>query len=59
MYERKTEDEFEILGFYKHGWETVTTETTRKDAKENLKAYRINEPGIPFKIVKRRVPVNA
>jgi hypothetical protein len=59
MYKRKTEDEFEIHGFYKYGWECVTTETNRKDARENIKLYRENEPSIPFKIVKKRVPINA
>jgi len=58
-YVRKTEDEFEILGFYRHGWEVVTTETNRKDVREQLKCYRKNEPGIQFKSVKRRVPINA
>jgi hypothetical protein len=59
MYIRKTEDEFEILGYYAQGWELVTTETNRKDARDQLKCYRENEPGVPFKFVKKRVPINA
>lgn len=55
MYQRKTEDEYEIQGFYSYGWEVVTTETTRKEAKEQLKCYRENEAGTSFRIVKKRV----
>jgi hypothetical protein len=58
-YQRKTEDEFEILGFYTQGWELVTTETNRKDVRDQLKCYRENEPGVPFKWRKKRVPINA
>lgn len=56
-YVRKTRDEFEVQGNYGygHGFEMVTTEETRKDAKEQLKCYRENEPGIPFRIVRKRV----
>jgi len=56
-YKRKTEDEFEILGNYGQGFEVVTTETTRKLARDQIKTYRANEPSIAFKIVKRRVPI--
>jgi len=58
-YVRKTEDEFEILGDYGQGWELVTTETCRKDAREQIKLYRENEPGVPFTFKKRRVKINA
>lgn len=58
-YKRKTEDEFEIQGFYKHGWECVTTEVTRREARAQLKCYRANEPGVPFRLVSKRVPINA
>ena len=56
-YVRKTMDEFEIQGYYGHqyGFEMVTTEGTRKAAKEQVRCYRENEPGIPFRIVKNRV----
>lgn len=56
-YTRKTIDEYEIQGNYGYGqgFECVTTEETWKAAKEQLKCYRENEPGIPFKIVKKRV----
>lgn len=54
-YKRKTEDVYEIRGDYGHGFECVTTEETRKAAREQLKTYRDNEPGIAFKIVVKRV----
>ena len=56
-YTRKTADEFEVQGYYNGGWEMVTTEVTRKEARENLRAYRENESNTAFKIVKKRVPV--
>lgn len=60
-YKRKTEDEFEIQALYpkSSGWEMVTTETTRKLARDQIKCYRENEPGVPFRIVKKRVPITA
>lgn len=57
MYKRKTEDEWRIMGFYPDGWEELTTETTWKEAKANVKAYRENEPGTRFKVVKKRVKI--
>jgi DNA polymerase IIIc chi subunit len=43
-----------IQGVYDrhYGFETVTSEETLKEARERLKEYRKNEPGIPFRIVK-------
>lgn len=54
-YIRKTEDEYVILGNYGPGWEELCIETRFSDLKENMKLYRQNEPGIPFKWKKRRV----
>jgi hypothetical protein len=60
MYIRKTEDEFEIQSWSPQGgWELATTETSRKDAREQVKCYRENEPHIAHRIVKKRVPINA
>jgi hypothetical protein len=56
-YKRKTEDEFEIQGNYGQGWELATTEVKWRDAKEQKKCYQQNEPGIPFRIVHKRVPI--
>lgn len=54
-YIRKTKDEYQIQGNYGHGFEMVTAEDTYKEAKERLKEYRDNEPGIPFKTVCKRI----
>jgi hypothetical protein len=55
MYTRKTKDVWTLLGYYgpENGWEEVLTENTRKEAMEQLKTYRENEP-YSFKITKRR-----
>src|SRR5687767_8101318 len=47
-HKRKTKDEYEIQGNYGHGhgWECVTTEETRQAAKDQLRTYRENEPGV-------------
>jgi hypothetical protein len=60
-YKRKTVDEFQIHGNYGygHGFEEVTAESTRKEALDRLREYRENEPGIPFKLVTKRVPTSA
>lgn len=59
-YIRKTEDEYEIQGWYPpYGWECATTETNRKDAKAQLACYRTDEPGISHRIIKRHVKITA
>lgn len=60
-YKRKTRDEFDIEGDYGSGdgWEVVTCEERYKDARVALKEYRENEPGVPFRIRKHRVPIEA
>lgn len=55
MYTRKTEDEYQIQGYYSGQWEMVTTETTWSEAKQQLKCYRENETGTAFRIVKKRI----
>lgn len=52
--ERKTIDEFDIEGNYGQGYEIVTCEVNRRLARRQVKIYRENEPGVPFKIVHRR-----
>lgn len=54
-YTRKTKDEYQIHGNYGYGWEELTAEETYKEARAQLRCYNENEPGIPHKIVKRRV----
>jgi hypothetical protein len=44
--------DWDIQADYGHGFETVTTETTHKEALLRLKEYRGNEPGITFRIKK-------
>ena len=53
---RKTKDVYEVRGDYGygHGFEMVTTEETVGEARDRLREYRANEPGIPFKIKKVR-----
>lgn len=55
-YIRKTEDVFEIQGYYgaQYGYECVAAEGTRKEAREMLKCYRENEPNTSFRIIKKR-----
>lgn len=56
MRTRKTRDVYDVRGNYGygHGYETVTTEEDRVEAHARLREYRENEPGVPFRIVKRR-----
>ena len=53
-YQRKTRDLFDVEGFYSYGWEVVTCEETRSEARERLKEYRQNEPGNSFRIRRYR-----
>ena len=59
-YKRKTRDEYEVQQYYgdAYGWEVVCTETSEWDAVQTKKDYLNNEPFIPVRIVKRRVPIN-
>lgn len=57
MYQRKTTDEFTIQGNYGQGWEDVTAEDNRREARERLKEYRENEPQYPHRLITRRVKV--
>ena len=58
-YVRKTRDSYEVQGNYGYGdgFECVTAEDTRHEARERLKEYRANEPGVPFrlKVVREKV----
>jgi hypothetical protein len=56
-YKRKTRDEYEIQGDYGQGFECVTAEETWTGAREQLKCYRENEPGVAFRIKKVRVKI--
>lgn len=58
-YKRKTRDVFEIQGNYGfgHGWETVTAEESYREARDCLREYRDNEPGVPFRMKTVREPI--
>jgi len=43
-------DEYDIEGDYGFGWEMVTCEATFAEARERVREYRDNEPGIRFRI---------
>lgn len=54
MYKRKTIDLWDIIGDYSSGPEVLCTETSLKEAKVNLRAYRENCPEISYYCNKRR-----
>lgn len=56
-YQRKTEDEYTVQGNYSQGWEDLTTETTRTEARARLKEYREHEPQYQHRLIKRRVKI--
>lgn len=49
----KTELVYIVQGNYGHGWEDLTASTDYKEARDNLRDYRQNEPG-PHRLIKRR-----
>ena len=49
---------FVIQGHYGHGWEDLTEEDARPEAKEQLKCYNENEPEISHRIIKRKEEPN-
>jgi len=53
-YKRKTQDFFVIVSNYGHGWEDTTASECRRDAINDLKAYRINQPEYIHRLIKRR-----
>lgn len=56
MYERKTEDVYEIITDYGYGEEVETTERTLSDAKNQVRAYKDNARGLmSIRIRKKRV----
>ena len=57
-YIRKTEVEWTVET-YMGLWYSVHTAKTRADAKDALRDYRANQPGLRHRIVKRRVPITS
>lgn len=52
----KTELLYVVQGNYGHGWEDLTASADHKEARDNLRDYRQNEPG-PHRLIKRRCPI--
>ena len=55
--QRKTKDEFIVQGNYGAGYEDLTCEDTRKEARQRLKEYNENE-GYAHRIIVRRVKLD-
>lgn len=59
-YIRKTTDEWQLQSYYPaYGWETIVYYDDRKEAKQDLRLYNENEPGIPHRIIKKRIKKEA
>jgi len=44
-----------VQGYYgTYGWEDLTQSEVRKEARDNLREYRENEPGTPHRLIQRR-----
>ena len=54
-YQRKTVEEWQLLGNYGYGFEVLTTEENRKGIKERLKEYKKNSPSGTYKTQCKRV----
>ena len=59
-YQRKTRDVFHIQQYTgpAYGWEIVTTEETRTEARARLREYRENQPEYPARIHTGREPIS-
>jgi len=58
-YKRKTRDLWDVEGYYAGGWEAVTCEESRSEAKARLKEYRENDPGTSYRLRKYREKIEA
>ena len=56
-YQRKTRDECDLLGNYGDGWDRLVTEDSYSEIKKRYREYVENQPVIPYKIVKHRIPL--
>lgn len=46
---------FVVQQYYpSYGWEDVAASETWKEAREDLKAYRVNQPEYPARMIRRR-----
>ena len=53
-YIRKTRDYWDIEQNCGYGWEVVTAEDTWREAREQLKCYRENQPEYPVRARRKR-----
>lgn len=53
----RTKPEYVVQGNYGYGWEDLTASDNQAEARNDLKAYRENETGVPHRLITRRVPV--
>ena len=60
-YTRITMDEYAIQSNYGygHGWEDLACYDSFREAREELKLYRENEPQYPHRLITRRVKIEA
>lgn len=59
-YTRKTKDEYVIQGNYAgYGWEDVSTYDIYREALTDYKEYVLSDKTARFRIVKRRVKIEA
>lgn len=57
-YQRKTRDEYVLLGNWGYGWDEVLTEDSYKDIRQRYKEYLENDHRAIYRIQKRRVPID-
>ena len=55
MYQRKTKDEYVLLGNYGYGYDEILTEESREEIRKQYKTYVENDPKTSYKIVKHRI----
>lgn len=55
--EPKTELVHIVQGFFGYGWEDVTAEVERKEARARLHEYRENDPQHQYRLIRRREAV--
>lgn len=57
-YQRKTRDEYDLLGNWGYGWDYLLTEDSVEKIKLRLKEYRENDPRADYKIEKHRILID-
>jgi len=54
-YERKTYDWYSVQQFLEGEWEEVTGSLRYKEARDDVRAYRENQPEIPVRIRRKMI----